>query len=205
MSRSSRRRSALGLPRGGARVHDGPGRGRAAAFARATSPAGEPFTGGSRSEPAVPIRVVLAEDSLIVREGLRELLAGSPAVDVVGSYGDPDSVLARLGDDRPTWSSPTSRCLPSGAARASTWRPAARAHPDIGVVILSQYAEPGFAIELLEHGSAGRAYLLKERVGRPRRADGGDPRRRHRRLGDRPEDRGHADRERARPRSVLAS
>ncbi len=47
------------------------------------------------------IRVVLAEDNLIVREGLRELLAGSPAVDVVGAYGDLDSVLARLGDDRP--------------------------------------------------------------------------------------------------------
>ena len=62
-------------------------------------------------------------------------------------------------------------------------------HPDVGVVVLSQYAEPSYALALLEGGSGGGAYLLKERVERSRAARGRDPRGRGRRLGDRPEGR----------------
>ena len=111
------------------------------------------------------IRVVLAEDSLIVREGLRELLAGSPAVDVVGSYGDPDSVLARLGDDRPDVVVSDIRMPPSHTDEGIRLAEHVRERrPSTGVVLLSQYSDPGYVLAYLEHGSDARAYLLKERI-----------------------------------------
>ena len=62
-------------------------------------------------------------------------------------------------------------------------------HPEVGVVVLSQYATPSYALALLERGSAGRAYLLKERVEDLESARRSDPRRRRGRLGDRPQGR----------------
>jgi DNA-binding NarL/FixJ family response regulator len=129
-----------------------------------TRPA-SPLRAASRSEPAVPIRVVLAEDSLIVREGLRELLAGSPAVDVVGSYGDPDSVLEQLEDDRPDVVVTDIRMPPSHSDEGIRLAAQVRERrPSTGVVVLSQYADPGYVLAYLEHGSDARAYLLKERI-----------------------------------------
>ena len=101
VSRSTRRRSAPGATPRLSTSTRWPRTRSSACIRSSTTRRASPSRAASRSEPAVALRVVLAEDSLIVREGLRELLAGSPAVDVVGSYGDPDSVLARLGDDRP--------------------------------------------------------------------------------------------------------
>jgi len=113
----------------------------------------------------VPIRVVLAEDSLIVREGLRELLAGSPAVDVVGSYGDPDSVLEQLEDDRPDVVVTDIRMPPSHSDEGIRLAAQVRERrPSTGVVLLSQYSDPGYVLAYLEHGSDARAYLLKERI-----------------------------------------
>ena len=64
--------------------------------------------------------------------------------------------------------------------------------PEVGVVVLSQYTAPGYAVALLEHGSAGRAYLLKERVASVDDLVARHPRRGQRRLGDRPDGRGRA-------------
>jgi DNA-binding NarL/FixJ family response regulator len=113
----------------------------------------------------VAIRVGVAEDSLLVREGLRELLAHSPSVEVVGIYGDVDAVLEGLDGDRPDVVLTDIRMPPSntdeGVRLANHLR---EHHPSTGVVVLSQYAEPSYVLALLEHGSDRRGYLLKERI-----------------------------------------
>ena len=65
---------------------------------------------------------------------------------------------------RPTSWSPTSGCRRPTPTRASAWPPLRDTHPEIGVVVLSHYADPAYVLALLESGSEGRAYLLKERV-----------------------------------------
>ncbi len=111
------------------------------------------------------IRVVVAEDSLILREGLQQLLAGSPSVEVVGAYGDLDALLAAVDEDRPDVVLTDIRMPPSNTDEGI--RLAARLRqtfPSTGVVVLSQYAEPPYVLALLEHGSDRRGYLLKERI-----------------------------------------
>jgi DNA-binding NarL/FixJ family response regulator len=111
------------------------------------------------------IRIVVAEDSLIVREGLRQLLAASSNLDVVAAHGDLDSVLDAVGDDRPDVILTDIRMPPSdtdeGIRLANHLR---EHHPATGVIVLSQYAEPRYVLGLLEHGSDRRGYLLKERI-----------------------------------------
>ena len=115
--------------------------------------------------PDPPIRVVLAEDSLIVREGLQQLLRSAPNVEIVASCGDLDSLIAAVEADPPDVVLTDIRMPPSetdeGIQLAARLRDT---HPDVGVVVLSQYADPGYALALLESGSDRRAYLLKERV-----------------------------------------
>jgi DNA-binding NarL/FixJ family response regulator len=114
---------------------------------------------------AVPIRVVLGEDNFIVREGLRELLAGSPELQLEAECEDADSLLRTIEDLRPDVVLTDIRMPPTqtdeGIRLAAHLRVA---HPEIGVVVLSQYSDPGYVLELLDGGSDGRAYLLKERV-----------------------------------------
>jgi DNA-binding NarL/FixJ family response regulator len=113
----------------------------------------------------VAIRVVVAEDSLIVREGLVQLLAASPSVNVVAAYGDVDAVLAAVERDRPDVVLTDIRMPPSNTDEGI--RLAAQLQerrPGTGVVVLSQYAEPPYVLALLEHGSDRRGYLLKERI-----------------------------------------
>jgi DNA-binding NarL/FixJ family response regulator len=111
------------------------------------------------------IRVVLAEDHLIVREGVRRLLETQHDVEVAAACGDLDSLLAAVDAEEPDVVLTDIRMPPGnsdeGIQAATRLR---ETHPDAGVVVLSQYATPGFALALLEGGSAGRAYLLKERV-----------------------------------------
>jgi DNA-binding NarL/FixJ family response regulator len=113
----------------------------------------------------VAIRVVVAEDSLIVREGLRQLLAVSPNLDVVATHGDLNAVVDAVGDDRPDVILTDIRMPPSdtdeGIRLANHLR---EHHPATGVIVLSQYAEPRYVLALLEHGSDRRGYLLKERI-----------------------------------------
>jgi DNA-binding NarL/FixJ family response regulator len=113
----------------------------------------------------VAIRVVLGEDSYLVREGLRQVLADAPQVEVAGECGDGDALLRVVEEQRPDVVLTDIRMPPSHSDEGI--RVAARlrtTHPGIGVVVLSQYADPGYVLELLEGGSDGRAYLLKERI-----------------------------------------
>jgi DNA-binding NarL/FixJ family response regulator len=113
--------------------------------------------------------VVLAEDSLLVREGIRRVLDRQDDLQVVGEATDLpelERAVEELGPDvvvTDVRMPPTS--TDEGIRAARTLR---TTHPRLGVVVLSQYAEPGYANALLEGGSAGRAYLLKERVSDPR-------------------------------------
>jgi DNA-binding NarL/FixJ family response regulator len=110
-------------------------------------------------------RVVVGEDSLIVREGLQQLLAASPSIDVVATCGDLDSLVEAVERESPDVVVTDIRMPPGNSDEGIAF--AARlheTHPQIGVVVLSQYSEPAYVLRLLESGSDGRGYLLKERV-----------------------------------------
>jgi DNA-binding NarL/FixJ family response regulator len=113
----------------------------------------------------VPIRLVLAEDHYLVREGVRRLLETEPDLEVVAVCGDLDSLLAAVDAERPDVVLTDIRMPPGdsdeGIQAAERLR---ETNPAVGVVVLSQYANPTYALALLKGGSAGRAYLLKERV-----------------------------------------
>jgi DNA-binding NarL/FixJ family response regulator len=111
------------------------------------------------------IRVVLGDDSLIVREGVRQLLDSDAAVDVVAAVGDVATLRDVCDRERPDVVVTDIRMPPTntddGIRLATELRDT---HPEIGVVVLSQYDDPVYALALLDKGSDGRAYLLKERV-----------------------------------------
>ena len=113
------------------------------------------------------IRVVVAEDSLIVREGLQQLLASSPSVEIVAACDDVESLLEAIDRERPDVVVTDIRMPPTGTDEGIQVAARLReSHPDIGVVVISQYAEPSYVLDLLDAGSDGRGYLLKERVHR---------------------------------------
>jgi DNA-binding NarL/FixJ family response regulator len=113
----------------------------------------------------MPIRIALGEDSLIVREGVHQLLAVDPEIEIVAAVADQYSLRQACADERPDVVLTDIRMPPThtdeGIRLAAELRDS---HPQIGVVILSQFSDPMYALALLEHGSDGRAYLLKERV-----------------------------------------
>lgn len=111
------------------------------------------------------IRVAVAEDSLILREGLGQLLAASPGIQVVASCGDLPSLLETVERDSPDVVLTDIRMPPSNSDEGIRVAAELReTHPDIGVVVLSQYSEPNYVLRLLESGSDGRGYLLKDSV-----------------------------------------
>ena len=111
------------------------------------------------------IRLVLAEDSYLVREGIRRLLETRPELDVVATCGDLDSLLDAVESERPDVVLTDIRMPPHGVDEGiEAAQRLRRTRPELGVVVLSQYAQPGYALALLEGGSERRAYLLKERV-----------------------------------------
>jgi DNA-binding NarL/FixJ family response regulator len=113
----------------------------------------------------VPIRVVVAEDNYLVREGVVRLLGIEPEIEVVAAYEDFDALIAGVDADPPDVVITDIRMPPTGTDEGVRAANLIReSHPDVGVVVLSQYVEPDYALALLEHGSDGRAYLLKERV-----------------------------------------
>ena len=113
----------------------------------------------------MPIRLVIAEDNYLVREGLRRLLETQADLEVAAVCGDLDSLLAAVEAERPDVVVTDVRMPPGdrdeGIQAAERLR---ESSPGVGVVVLSQYATPPYALALLKGGSAGRGYLLKERV-----------------------------------------
>ena len=111
------------------------------------------------------ISVALADDSYLVREALEHVLAAADGVEVVASCGDRDSLLRAIDAERPDVVVTDIRMPPSDSDEGLQVAAALRAtHPEVGVVVLSQFAEPRYGLALLETGSEGRAYLLKERI-----------------------------------------
>jgi DNA-binding NarL/FixJ family response regulator len=108
---------------------------------------------------------VIADDHLLVREGIRRLLETQPDIEIAAMCEDLDSLLAAVDAERPDVVVTDIRMPPGDADEGIQAAERIRqTHPDIGVVVLSQYATPSYALALLESGSARRSYLLKERV-----------------------------------------
>jgi len=116
----------------------------------------------------VAIRIVLAEDQYLVREGLRRVLETQEGLEVVSVCGDLDSLLVTVAAEGPDVVVTDIRMPPGntdeGIQAATRLR---ETSPEVGVVVLSQYATPGYMLALLNGGSERRGYLLKERVNDP--------------------------------------
>lgn len=115
----------------------------------------------------VAIRVVVAEDNYLVREGIERLIHKEPDLELVASCASVDALLAIVDAERPDAVVTDIRmpptCTDEGIQAAERLRDS---HPGTGVVVLSQYLDPSYALALLSRGAAGRAYLLKEFVSR---------------------------------------
>ena len=124
---------------------------------------------------AAPMRVVIADDNYLVREGTGRLLEDSGQVIVQAAVGSAPELLDAVHRARPDAVLTDIRMPPAGSAASRTASPAMEgidaahairaADPRVGVVILSQYADESYAFELFRNGTAGLAYLLKDRVG----------------------------------------
>ncbi len=112
-----------------------------------------------------PLRIVIAEDNYLVREGTRQLLEASGEVEVVAAVGTKKELLDAVARLRPVAVLADIRMPPDhhmeGIEAAHEIR---ERHPGVGVVVLSQHADEAYAVQLLKGGTAGLAYLLKERV-----------------------------------------
>jgi DNA-binding NarL/FixJ family response regulator len=114
---------------------------------------------------ALAIRVVLAEDNYLVREGIHRLLESEPEVDVVATCGDLQALLAAIESEEPDVVLTDIRMPPTTSDEGIRIAHQLRdTHPGVGVVVLSLFLEPQYAIALLDRGADRRAYLLKERV-----------------------------------------
>src|SRR5262245_41808138 len=111
------------------------------------------------------IRVVVGEDSVVIREGIERMLERSDDIDVVASCADAATLRAAIADQQPDVWLTDIRMPPTGTDEGIRVAVELRGSaPDVGVVVLSQHVEPAYALSLLEGGSAGRAYLLKDRL-----------------------------------------
>jgi DNA-binding NarL/FixJ family response regulator len=113
----------------------------------------------------MPVRVALADDSLLIREGVEQMLSREPEIELVCSCADVDGLLEAVAGADVDVVVTDIRMPPTmtdeGIQIASRLRETA---PEVGVLVLSNYAEARFAIELIEGGSERRGYLLKERI-----------------------------------------
>jgi DNA-binding NarL/FixJ family response regulator len=110
------------------------------------------------------LRLVIADDSLLVREGIARVLAAR-GFEVVAEAGDGDELLRKVAGHRPDVAVVDIRMPPTGndeGLRAA--EEIARREPDVNVLVLSEYLEPRYATRLLESGTPGRGYLLKQTV-----------------------------------------
>jgi DNA-binding NarL/FixJ family response regulator len=111
------------------------------------------------------IRVVVGEDSVVIREGIERMLERSDDIDVVATCADAATLRAAIAEQQPDVVLTDIRMPPTGTDEGIQIAVELReTAPDVGVVVLSQHVEPSYAVSLLEGGSAGRAYLLKDRL-----------------------------------------
>jgi DNA-binding NarL/FixJ family response regulator len=111
------------------------------------------------------MRVVFAEDNYLVREGTAALLAEAGEVELVGTAEDLDGLLAAVAEQQPDAVLTDIRMPPTGTDEGIRAAKTIRAdHPQVGVVVLSQFADEEYVYELLKDGAEGLGYLLKERV-----------------------------------------
>jgi DNA-binding NarL/FixJ family response regulator len=123
------------------------------------------LTGEGAAKDNHPIRVVIAEDSYLIRESLSQMLGDEPSIEVLAVCADGDELQAKIESLDPKVVITDIRMPPSGGEEgiriAQRLR---RTHPETGVVVLSQYAEPAYALALLDEGAGGRSYLLKQNL-----------------------------------------
>jgi DNA-binding NarL/FixJ family response regulator len=110
------------------------------------------------------IRIALGDDSVIVREGVQNLLARDDEMEVVATVGDLCALRDACDRERPDVVVTDIRMPPDEGDGIQLAIELRRRHPEMGVVVLSQFLAPEYALGLLDHGSDRRAYLLKERV-----------------------------------------
>ena len=109
--------------------------------------------------------MVVADDSYLVREALAETLSRADNVEVVGTCGDLESLVNAVGAESPDAVLTDIRMPPTRTDEGiQVARSLRETNPEIGVIVLSQFVDAGYVTSLLEGGSAGRAYLLKQRV-----------------------------------------
>lgn len=122
----------------------------------------------SDSDLGTGVRVVIAEDAYLVREGLESVLSKTDGIELVRACEDRDSLLSAVAEDAPDVVLTDIRMPPTRTDEGiQIARELRETNPQLGIVVLSEFVEASYVLDLLEHGSAGRAYLLKERVGNP--------------------------------------
>jgi DNA-binding NarL/FixJ family response regulator len=113
----------------------------------------------------VTLRVVLGEDGLLVREGIARLLSTAPDVEVVASCEDYDGLVTAVERHNPDVVVTDVRMPPTSTDEGIRFAGGLReSHPNVGVIVLSQYSDPGYVLALFALGSDRRGYLLKERI-----------------------------------------
>jgi DNA-binding NarL/FixJ family response regulator len=111
------------------------------------------------------VRVVLAEDSVLLREGIARIL-GEAGIEVVGQAGDAEDLLRKVRAHKPDVAITDIRMPPTNTDEGLRAAHEIRGElPEVGVLVLSQYVEEGYALDLLADNAAGLGYLLKDRVG----------------------------------------
>ena len=112
------------------------------------------------------ITLLIAEDDYLVREGARAVIEDEPGIELVGSAGDPSELLELFAEHEPDAVLLDIRMPPTFTTEGIELAKVLRdRHPSIGIVVLSQHADPEYALELLGDGAEHTAYLLKERLG----------------------------------------
>jgi DNA-binding NarL/FixJ family response regulator len=123
--------------------------------------------GAGEDHGTPPIRVVVADDSYLVRVAVRHVLDCADGIEVVAECGDRQTLEAAIESQAPHVVVTDIRMPPSGTEEGLEVAAGLReTHPDVGVVVLSQFANPRYGLALLDGGSNGRAYLLKDRIHR---------------------------------------
>ena len=113
----------------------------------------------------MPIRVAIAEDNALLRDGLARLISSTGGLELVGTSGSYDELLELVASSNPDVVVTDIRMPPTGTDEGIRAAAALReSHPMVGVIVLSQYVSPAYAVALLAQGSERRGYLLKDRV-----------------------------------------